>query len=324
MPKVKELVETHSIDVPVSVSLSRNTNWLLNLNNYRNAHFQVLNKAKVNFKNSVQSQLKALPEFLKLESIEYTLWRDNKRNCDVANVCSVVDKFFCDALVEAGKLPDDNWHYLKKITYSWGGILTDSSKKSYVEITLTGKTKMNLNITLDRQDILTAIKNYVSETYPTFVGNMSDVKLIVERGNNVSAIININDSAKGKSLDSSGNDSNVSDSRSVSGKQSRKVLGDAEKTVDNSTGTEPAEYWPTAKADSTSDIEKTNGDTELHNEPEDDTQPKSLFGHNSMGTSSEPEISDPDTSDNVVSNSEPVEQETNIGMSIFGRKKKAN
>jgi len=37
--------------------------------------------------------------------------------CDISNVLSIHDKFFCDALVELGKLPDDNYKYIPEVKY---------------------------------------------------------------------------------------------------------------------------------------------------------------------------------------------------------------
>lgn len=176
-------VEAISVDVPAEVALSRNKSWILNLNNYRNAHYQTLNKAKVNFKNLLLSKLQQLPVFTRIDSIEYVLYRNTKRRCDVANVCSIVDKFFCDALVEAGKLPDDNWHYLNSVTYRWGGV--EEQGDSHIIINITGRTDMNIfnevKIDLDSADILSAVKKYLTETYPQFAEEIKSSDFKVEK-----------------------------------------------------------------------------------------------------------------------------------------------
>lgn len=66
--------------------------------------------------------------------IEYELFLPNKLKRDVSNVLSVVDKSFCDALVTHGTIEDDNYYYLQKVTYSYGGY--DPDKKGYVMITV--------------------------------------------------------------------------------------------------------------------------------------------------------------------------------------------
>ncbi len=74
----------------------------LNLNAYRNEHHMTLNKAKVNFKLEMEEQIRALPTFKKVR-LTYVMYPATKHLTDVGNVCSVVDKFFADALVELGK-----------------------------------------------------------------------------------------------------------------------------------------------------------------------------------------------------------------------------
>lgn len=42
--------------------------------------------------------------------------------CDLGNVLSIHDKFFCDALVDLGKLPDDNYHFIPSIAFHMGEV----------------------------------------------------------------------------------------------------------------------------------------------------------------------------------------------------------
>jgi len=94
----------------------------LNLNQYRNAHYHTLNRAKVLFSTQVQPDIDKLPVFSEPVELEYTLNPGSKRRMDIANVLSIVDKFFCDALVSSGKIPDDSHQYIKKITYLFGEV----------------------------------------------------------------------------------------------------------------------------------------------------------------------------------------------------------
>ena len=94
---------------------------ILNLNQYRNSHYFVLNRAKMDYKAIMKEQIEQLPEFEQV-SIQYTVFLGSQRKTDISNVCSVVDKFFCDALVEFGKLPDDNYNCIKNVKYCFGGI----------------------------------------------------------------------------------------------------------------------------------------------------------------------------------------------------------
>lgn len=61
--------------------------------------------------------------------LEYTYYHGNNRKLDVANTCSIIDKFVCDALTECKVWPDDNIDYVKEVRYKWGGV--DPSKQGY-------------------------------------------------------------------------------------------------------------------------------------------------------------------------------------------------
>lgn len=94
---------------------------MLNLNTYRNAHHYTLNAAKVNYKAFISGQISKLPTFNKIRLI-YTVFAQSKRKSDVGNMCTVVDKFFSDALVELGKLPDDNYEYIPEVIFRYGDV----------------------------------------------------------------------------------------------------------------------------------------------------------------------------------------------------------
>jgi hypothetical protein len=100
--------------IPARVQVGKKV-FALNLNGYRNAHFQTLNNAKKNFKVLLYN---TYPEILLIRAqsviVQYKITPHNKRLFDTQNIISVVDKFFLDALVEAGTIPDDNY---KVVTY---------------------------------------------------------------------------------------------------------------------------------------------------------------------------------------------------------------
>mgnify|MGYP001564997951 CR=1 FL=1 len=111
------------INLPLSVQISRNKKFILNLNNYRNAHFQVLNKAKKLYAEQVFLALgKQKPCFNGGCQIVYTLFQPTNRRVDISNPLSVIDKFACDALVELGVLPDDANKYVQSVSFQWGGV----------------------------------------------------------------------------------------------------------------------------------------------------------------------------------------------------------
>lgn len=93
--------------------------WLINLNVYRISHYRTLNTTKIKYKKLLQEQIQKLPPFTKVQ-ITFVLYPKTKRLCDVSNMCTIHDKYFCDALVEFGKLPDDNYLYVPEVTYRIG------------------------------------------------------------------------------------------------------------------------------------------------------------------------------------------------------------
>lgn len=93
--------------------LIKNKKFALNLNIYRNAHYQVLNAAKVNFKANLYA---AYPELFHIRAasvvVSYEIRPRSKKVFDTMNIISIVDKFFLDAIVEAGVIPDDCSDYV--------------------------------------------------------------------------------------------------------------------------------------------------------------------------------------------------------------------
>lgn len=107
---------------PLQIFLNSKSKFILNLNNFRNCHYRSLNKAKVIYKQFMMSQIKKLPKLNPPIRITYTVFKGDKRNCDVGNICSIHQKFFEDALVELGRLNDDNHIVIPETIYKWGGI----------------------------------------------------------------------------------------------------------------------------------------------------------------------------------------------------------
>jgi hypothetical protein len=93
----------------------------LGLNWYRNAQFFESNAVKVLFKELVGKELLALGKIAPFHRISATYTFYFARKCDTGNFFSVIEKFFLDALVEMGLLPDDNCEYALTGTYHFGG-----------------------------------------------------------------------------------------------------------------------------------------------------------------------------------------------------------
>jgi acetylglutamate synthase len=60
--------------------------------------------------------------------LRYRLYLPDNRLRDISNVCCIVDKYVCDALVENGNIPDDNYTYLETVIYELGGVDIDNPR----------------------------------------------------------------------------------------------------------------------------------------------------------------------------------------------------
>jgi len=116
---------------PIYITLPRKTKadkkYSLNLNQYRNWHYAISNNIKKAYYEIIKDQIKDL-KFNKPVSIGFDLYKGSKRKIDRSNILSIVEKFFCDSLVEAGAIPDDNDSYIKGTLYSTAGIDRDNPR----------------------------------------------------------------------------------------------------------------------------------------------------------------------------------------------------
>lgn len=142
------------LDLPYKVQVTKKKSFYLNLNQYRNAHFHTLNNAKIAFKEIMASEILKLPKLGKI-SIRYVLYPRTAAEMDVANTCSIVDKFFCDALVELGIIVDDNYKFLPKVTFEFGEI---DKMNPRVEAHIEELEQMK--IVFDKAEILEALRQY--------------------------------------------------------------------------------------------------------------------------------------------------------------------
>lgn len=106
---------------PLKVLATKARHFILNLNQYRNTHYRVLNNCKINYKKCMEKQIKSSPKFKKVLCI-YKVYAGSKRSFDLGNVCSVHEKFFEDAFVELGRLEDDNIDFIPLVIYMGCGI----------------------------------------------------------------------------------------------------------------------------------------------------------------------------------------------------------
>jgi len=97
----------YTFELPISVILYRKTKTdvkkTLNLNGYRNWHYQISNEVKHNFMPITVEPFRA-----KRIKISYRVTKRRKARYDTMNIITIVDKFFCDWLVSERMIPDDS------------------------------------------------------------------------------------------------------------------------------------------------------------------------------------------------------------------------
>ena len=116
------------IDLPLEVYYSKKKKFILNLNNYRNAHYRVLSIAKKLYTDNLIPRLEGFDSFSEPVTLTYTYYARSKRRLDISNPCSIIDKFACDALVKAEILEDDSFNQIKAVVYKFGGVDKDNPR----------------------------------------------------------------------------------------------------------------------------------------------------------------------------------------------------
>jgi len=114
--------------LPLSVIIPRKTKedkvFMLNLNVYRNAHYQVMSDAKNLWKSIVEQILSGahvdLPEPPWI--FHYTIFPGDGRGFDVGNVAPAIQKFTDDALQELGVIKNDNYKFIRENRHKFGAI----------------------------------------------------------------------------------------------------------------------------------------------------------------------------------------------------------
>ena len=104
----------------IEIGVKKKRKVYLNLNTYRNLHYQTNNQVKRAYSALIGKQIpKVSYDNIK---ITYTLYIGTLGEVDISNVCSIVDKFFCDAMVTRGVIVDDNYKFLKEVVYKFGDL----------------------------------------------------------------------------------------------------------------------------------------------------------------------------------------------------------
>ena len=150
----------------------------INLNFYRNAHFRKLAYQKKAFLKEIRSLVEGLPVYNKF-TVHYTIFAKDKRKFDIANVACILDKYFCDTLVELGKVPDDNYDYLKDIHFTFGGIVGEA----YAIVTITPvEEERSMKIVFRQNDIAEAVMFFMNSMMPTVNQQQKDLNFDVQDG----------------------------------------------------------------------------------------------------------------------------------------------
>lgn len=195
---------TWTICLPLRVPVTKKKLWSLNLNQFRNTHFQTLNKAKTTFEKEVGPLLRGIPK-LKTITLEYVVYAPNKQLFDTNNICSIVDKFFSDTLVTCGVIEDDNYNIVVDSRFRPGGIDKGNPR---VEVTIRSpdylpsvkpeplkeeepvmQIKTKTVIVLSPDDLAKALRvalakhvNIPDDAELRFAGLTSDLEVTIETG----------------------------------------------------------------------------------------------------------------------------------------------
>ena len=115
------------IKLPLEVYISSKKKWVLNLNNYRNAHYIVLSKSKTLYADLIRHKIPLEANFGRVRLV-YTYYHGSKRRVDISNPCSIIDKYFCDVATSVGLWKDDNSDVVQEVVYKWGGVDKDDPR----------------------------------------------------------------------------------------------------------------------------------------------------------------------------------------------------
>lgn len=119
MPKMTK------ISLPLHVYLPRKTKadkkFILNLNNFRNAHHQILNQAKEEYEKVVKDLAGQVVKYEKA-LIYFVYYHPTRGRVDKSNPCSIIEKFACDALTKMGFWEDDDSTHIPWTISKFGGV----------------------------------------------------------------------------------------------------------------------------------------------------------------------------------------------------------
>jgi len=132
------MITINNIPIYYKIGIKKPKTISLNMNWYRNAHYQVSNNIKKMVLNWLLEKLNKeshgcyMPYITGELKFQYTIYRKTKRRADLGNLGAVVDKFVSDALVELGVIEDDNTDIIKKISFIDGGVDKENARADLI------------------------------------------------------------------------------------------------------------------------------------------------------------------------------------------------
>ena len=126
------MIKKIKISLPLEVQVSKKKKFILNLNNYRNAHFRTLSAAKNLYHDIVIQTANKIPYIIKKCELAIVLYPKSKRKLDVANFCSICDKFASDSLTRLGYWSDDNYTVINAVKYIYGKVDKENPRFEYI------------------------------------------------------------------------------------------------------------------------------------------------------------------------------------------------
>lgn len=112
--------DIHSINVPYFITL-KGKRYSCNLNGYKNTHYRTTNALKKEFKEIITDDVLDLPVMERIK-VHFVMHYESNRVFDIDNFLSIVSKYACDALVELGRIPDDNFKHIVQVTGTVGSL----------------------------------------------------------------------------------------------------------------------------------------------------------------------------------------------------------
>ena len=104
---------------PLYITIERKTKpdkkVFVNMNTYRNLHFQINNNVKVKYKELLREQLEGVKIKTPVE-ITYKVYKARNTTLDKMNVVSITSKYLLDAITQYGCWTDDNDDFVKTET----------------------------------------------------------------------------------------------------------------------------------------------------------------------------------------------------------------